>query len=75
MPEEQPAIALADQTAEVYGTLQTNDKAEDDLRLFSANLWGLSYCSKDNYKAARLKHIDMTWMAWDSKNCASTGPG
>ncbi len=33
------------------------NKAEDNLRLFSANLGALSFWLKDNYKAARLKHI------------------
>ncbi len=57
MPEEWPAIALVDQTAEVYRMLQTNNKADEDLRLFWVNLRGLSFWFKDNYKAAILKHI------------------
>ncbi len=34
MPEERPTIALADQTAETYRTLCTNNKVDNNLRLF-----------------------------------------
>ncbi len=43
MTEEQPAIDLVDQTVEVYGKLQINNKTDDNLRLFLANLGGISF--------------------------------